>query len=183
MDNLNPLPNLPEEPPQTSGSQLSQDAELPLTSGESKAPVEMQHPMLEVIQPSPSPVTVKLRTARVLWATLVPELMGITGTLWGKVAIAAVAAAIAGGTAYHFTHLKPVSTPADHLLAPRIPPKHSPIVHKTASSKTPTHKASKSSKKRTRHKTAKSHKTTSDKNTPLKKGQHRPWFSKDTSNS
>ena len=181
MDNLNPLPSLPEEPPQTSGAHLSPNAALPSTPGVPNQPGEMQHPMLQVIQPDPSAETVKMHTGRVLWATLAPKLLGITSTLWGKVAVGAVAVAIAGGTAYHFTHLKPAAPPTvEQVLAPRIPPKHAPIVHKSAAPKTPAAKTvKKSSKKKTNHKTTKSHKTT----TPLKKGQHRPWFSKDTSNS
>jgi hypothetical protein len=180
MDNLNPLPSLPEEPPQTSGAHLSPNAALPSTPGVPNQPGEMQHPMLQVIQPDPSAETVKMHTGRVLWATLAPKLLGITSTLWGKVAVGAVAAAIVGGAAYHFTHKPAVPPTVEQVLAPRIPPKHAPIVHKSAAPKTPAAKTvKKSSKKKTSHKTTKSHKTT----TPLKKGQHRPWFSKDTSNS
>jgi len=157
MENTNPMQDAPND---------------------STQPGDIRRPSLEVIHPGKQRLAEKLQVVRDLWAKYAPHAITLAGTLPGKVAIGAVAAAIAGGTILHYVHRKPATSINEHAHIMRVG--HTPAhhIHKHVAAVNHAHKAVKSSSKATTsHKAAVTHKTTAHKKKhPATTGQTKPWL-------
>ena len=141
MDNLNPLPEPHEE--------------LPPPEVVQRSPVDVQPDKLP-------PVEYTDTDDRDF------SLAALLATVWGKAVIGGLAAAILGGTVWHFAHhkhaLQPI-VPVSHSVA-QAPAKHTEAVHKHMVSHKHPHKTKKPVRKST------AHKSVTD-----QKGHTQPWLS------
>jgi hypothetical protein len=124
---------------------------------DSPQPGDVRPPSLEVIHPDKSPQADKFQVLRDLWARHAPRVIALGSTLGGKVAIGAVAAAVAGGTIFHYAHRKPATPVISHVQVRQVAATHGHRIHKHVTAVHHAHKATKStSKTTTTHKKTKS---------------------------
>jgi hypothetical protein len=124
-------------------------------------------PPLEVLPPSQSPAD-KFKVVRDLWANGRARISVLAATLWGKVAIGAVAAGLVGGTAIHVFHRTPPAPVPPPVVQPTVTPVAPPVHHRHV------HKRFHHRK----HANRTPSKTSSSKKHPAHKKNRKPWLSK-----